>query len=180
MNVIMFRFGFRNVLIKLGGCSLVLLNCIALYCVLYFSNIMSKIVRLVFGEATLSFGLFLSSQVASLPASQVEEGVITSVYRQELDSAAEDDEEGTVYFILEESSGYMEPSLHLLAVAHTVISFCCIIGYYRLKVQYSGLSTHLQIDNERLRFSPSYRHGVYFKTTVELTIQHIANKDVLN
>lgn len=103
---------------------------------------MSKIVCLVFGEATLSFGLFLFSQVASLPASQVEEGVITSVYRQELDSAAEDDEEGTVYFILEESSGYMEPSLHFLAVAHTIISFCCIIGYYCLKVQYSSLSTH--------------------------------------
>uniref|UniRef100_A0A3Q3W2P9 Uncharacterized protein n=1 Tax=Mola mola TaxID=94237 RepID=A0A3Q3W2P9_MOLML len=41
---------------------------------------------------------------------------------------------GIVYFVLEESSGYMEPSLHFLAVAHTIISFCCIIGYYRLKV----------------------------------------------
>uniref|UniRef100_A0A8C4H809 Ryanodine receptor 2b (cardiac) n=1 Tax=Dicentrarchus labrax TaxID=13489 RepID=A0A8C4H809_DICLA len=40
----------------------------------------------------------------------------------------------TVYFVLEESSGYMKPSLHFLAVAHTVISFCCIIGYYCLKV----------------------------------------------
>ncbi|XP_077586244.1 ryanodine receptor 2 [Stigmatopora nigra] len=39
-----------------------------------------------------------------------------------------------VDFILEESSGYMEPSLHLLAVAHTLISSCCILGYYRLKV----------------------------------------------
>uniref|UniRef100_A0A3Q3G0A9 Ryanodine receptor 2b (cardiac) n=1 Tax=Labrus bergylta TaxID=56723 RepID=A0A3Q3G0A9_9LABR len=39
-----------------------------------------------------------------------------------------------VYFVLEESSGYMEPSLHFLAVAHTVISFCCMIGYYCLKV----------------------------------------------
>uniref|UniRef100_A0A671YWR5 Ryanodine receptor 2 n=1 Tax=Sparus aurata TaxID=8175 RepID=A0A671YWR5_SPAAU len=41
---------------------------------------------------------------------------------------------GIVYFVLEESSGYMEPALCFLAVAHTIISFCCIIGYYCLKV----------------------------------------------
>ncbi|KAJ3610589.1 hypothetical protein NHX12_022681 [Muraenolepis orangiensis] len=33
-----------------------------------------------------------------------------------------------------ESSGYMAPSLRLLAVAHTLFSFFCIIGYYCLKV----------------------------------------------
>ncbi|KAG7254232.1 hypothetical protein CRUP_016983, partial [Coryphaenoides rupestris] len=42
------------------------------------------------------------------------------------------DPEGSV-FILEESSGYMEPSLCLLAITHTLVSFCCIIGYYCLK-----------------------------------------------
>ena len=67
-----------------------------------------------------------------MPTSQEEEGVLTSVYSE--DSATEDDKEGKVYFVLEESSGYMEPSLHFLAVAHTLISFCCIIGYYCLKV----------------------------------------------
>ncbi|XP_067101321.1 LOW QUALITY PROTEIN: ryanodine receptor 2 [Osmerus mordax] len=40
----------------------------------------------------------------------------------------------TVHFVLEESSGYMEPTLRILAVLHTVISFFCIIGYYCLKV----------------------------------------------
>ena len=40
----------------------------------------------------------------------------------------------SVHFVLQESSGYMKPSLHFLAVAHTLISFCCIIGYYCLKV----------------------------------------------
>lgn len=60
--------------------------------------------------------------------------MIKSVYGEELDSAAEDDNENRVYFVLEENSGYMEPSLHFLAVAHTVISFFCIIGYYCLKV----------------------------------------------
>ncbi|CAM4712692.1 unnamed protein product [Leuciscus chuanchicus] len=39
-----------------------------------------------------------------------------------------------VHFVLEESSGYMEPTLRILAVLHTVISFFCIIGYYCLKV----------------------------------------------
>ncbi|XP_073337843.1 ryanodine receptor 2 [Pagrus major] len=78
--------------------------------------------------------ILLFYKVASSAASQEEEGVISSVHREELDSAAEDDDEGTVYFVLEESSGYMEPALHFLAVAHTIISFCCIIGYYCLKV----------------------------------------------
>ncbi|XP_070696712.1 ryanodine receptor 2 [Pempheris klunzingeri] len=78
--------------------------------------------------------ILLFYKVASLPASQEEEGVITSVYSEELGSAAEDDNEGRVYFVLEESSGYMEPALRFLAVAHTLISFCCIIGYYCLKL----------------------------------------------
>uniref|UniRef100_A0A7N6A8U4 Ryanodine receptor 2 n=1 Tax=Anabas testudineus TaxID=64144 RepID=A0A7N6A8U4_ANATE len=39
-----------------------------------------------------------------------------------------------VRFILEESSGYMEPMLRILAILHTVIAFFCIIGYYCLKV----------------------------------------------
>ncbi|XP_028331499.1 ryanodine receptor 2 isoform X4 [Gouania willdenowi] len=39
-----------------------------------------------------------------------------------------------VHFVLEESSGYMEPMLRILAILHTVISFFCIIGYYCLKV----------------------------------------------
>uniref|UniRef100_A0A667ZYR6 Ryanodine receptor 2b (cardiac) n=1 Tax=Myripristis murdjan TaxID=586833 RepID=A0A667ZYR6_9TELE len=53
---------------------------------------------------------------------------------EEQDSAAGGDSESSVCFVLEESSGYMEPSLHFLALVHTLISFCCIIGYYCLKV----------------------------------------------
>lgn len=41
-----------------------------------------------------------------------------------------------VRFVLEESSGYMEPMLRILAILHTVISFFCIIGYYCLKAGY--------------------------------------------
>lgn len=69
--------------------------------------------------------------MASLPASQAEQED-----GKEALSAAEDEAEATVYFVLEESSGYMELALHFLAVAHTIISFCCIIGYYCLKVHW--------------------------------------------
>ena len=39
-----------------------------------------------------------------------------------------------IYFYLEESTGYMQPTLAFLAALHTVISFICIIGYNCLKV----------------------------------------------
>ncbi|XP_059214929.1 ryanodine receptor 2 [Centropristis striata] len=78
--------------------------------------------------------ILLFYKVSSLPA-QVEERVVTTVSSEEQDSAAAgDDSEGRDFFVLEESSGYMEPSLRFLAVAHTIISFCCIIGYYCLKL----------------------------------------------
>ncbi|XP_061072692.1 ryanodine receptor 1b isoform X3 [Conger conger] len=46
----------------------------------------------------------------------------------------EEEDEGLVYFFLEESTGYMQPALLFLAFVHTVISFLCIIGYNCLKV----------------------------------------------
>ncbi|MBN3326277.1 RYR3 protein, partial [Atractosteus spatula] len=46
----------------------------------------------------------------------------------------EDDEGGVVYFVLQESTGYMAPTLRFLAIIHTIISFLCVIGYYCLKV----------------------------------------------
>uniref|UniRef100_A0AAR2M0X8 Ryanodine receptor 1 n=1 Tax=Pygocentrus nattereri TaxID=42514 RepID=A0AAR2M0X8_PYGNA len=46
----------------------------------------------------------------------------------------EDDEEGPVYYFLEESTGYMEPALAFFGILHTIISFLCIIGYNCLKV----------------------------------------------
>ncbi|XP_068183975.1 ryanodine receptor 2 isoform X2 [Antennarius striatus] len=76
--------------------------------------------------------ILLFYKVASLPASQEEKKAVTSVC--DLDSTVGDDEKANIYFVLEESSGYMEPSLRFLAVAHTIMSICCIIGYYCLKV----------------------------------------------
>lgn len=46
----------------------------------------------------------------------------------------EDEEDVLLYFYLEESTGYMQPTLAFLAILHTVISFICIIGYNCLKV----------------------------------------------
>lgn len=46
----------------------------------------------------------------------------------------EDEEEVLLYYYLEESTGYMQPTLAFLAILHTVISFICIIGYNCLKV----------------------------------------------
>ncbi|XP_068195431.1 ryanodine receptor 3-like [Antennarius striatus] len=49
--------------------------------------------------------------------------------------SGEEDEEGALeYFILQESTGYMAPTLRCLAILHTIISFLCVVGYYYLKV----------------------------------------------
>ncbi|XP_030074236.1 ryanodine receptor 1 isoform X4 [Microcaecilia unicolor] len=52
-----------------------------------------------------------------------------------IESGEEDeDEESMVYYFLEESTGYMQPTMQFLSIIHTLISFLCIIGYNCLKV----------------------------------------------
>uniref|UniRef100_A0A8C2FBL3 Ryanodine receptor 3 n=1 Tax=Cyprinus carpio TaxID=7962 RepID=A0A8C2FBL3_CYPCA len=46
----------------------------------------------------------------------------------------DEDDEGMEYFILQESTGYMAPTLTFLALLHTVVSLLCVVGYYCLKV----------------------------------------------
>ncbi|XP_073497742.1 ryanodine receptor 1 isoform X6 [Phyllobates terribilis] len=46
----------------------------------------------------------------------------------------EDEEDSVVYFFLEESTGYMQPTLYLFSVVHSLIAFLCIIGYNCLKI----------------------------------------------
>ncbi|XP_074541838.1 ryanodine receptor 3 isoform X5 [Halichoeres trimaculatus] len=50
----------------------------------------------------------------------------------------EEDDEDTLFdmdeFVLQESTGYMLPTLRFLAIFHTVISMLCLVGYYYLKV----------------------------------------------
>ncbi|XP_033991407.1 ryanodine receptor 3 isoform X2 [Trematomus bernacchii] len=54
------------------------------------------------------------------------------------DGDEDNDEENTFFdmdeFVLQESSGYMLPTLRFLAVFHTVISLVCLFGYCFLKV----------------------------------------------
>uniref|UniRef100_A0A8C3L8U0 Ryanodine receptor 2 n=1 Tax=Chrysolophus pictus TaxID=9089 RepID=A0A8C3L8U0_CHRPC len=61
--------------------------------------------------------------------------VLSTGENMKLDSLESDSQRIiAVHYVLEESSGYMEPTLRILAILHTVISFFCIIGYYCLKV----------------------------------------------
>ncbi|MXQ88660.1 hypothetical protein E5288_WYG003832 [Bos mutus] len=46
----------------------------------------------------------------------------------------EEEEEAVVFFVLQESTGYMAPTLRALAIIHTIISLVCVVGYYCLKV----------------------------------------------
>lgn len=46
----------------------------------------------------------------------------------------EEEEEAVVFFVLQESTGYMAPTLRALAIVHTIISLVCVVGYYCLKV----------------------------------------------
>jgi len=62
--------------------------------------------------------------------------VVSTGENMKLDSLESDSQRViAVHYVLEESSGYMEPTLRILAILHTVISFFCIIGYYCLKVR---------------------------------------------
>lgn len=86
-------------------------------------------------------------QVSTSSAVKEEKRVVYSA--SSLDSGLRWDTQGdsssdrpvTVHFVLEESSGYMEPTLRILAILHTIISFFCIIGYYCLKVEISKCCT---------------------------------------
>ncbi|XP_076024958.1 ryanodine receptor 1-like isoform X1 [Genypterus blacodes] len=51
-----------------------------------------------------------------------------------MEEGDEDEEDVPIYFYLEESTGYMQPTLSFISILHTVISFICIIGYNCLKI----------------------------------------------
>ncbi|XP_031437386.1 ryanodine receptor 3 isoform X2 [Clupea harengus] len=50
------------------------------------------------------------------------------------DDEEDDDDGGMEYYVLQENTGYMAPSLTFLAIIHTVLSLLCVLGYYCLKV----------------------------------------------
>lgn len=82
---------------------------------------------------------------------------MTGEESEEVDSwtgrSEEEDEGGIEYFILQESTGYMAPTLRFLAVLHTIISFLCVVGYYYLKV---NANSHIYTDYRNPKLSTSF------------------------
>ncbi|XP_053908876.1 ryanodine receptor 1 isoform X1 [Cuculus canorus] len=70
-------------------------------------------------------------------------------------SGQEEPEEPEVFYCLEESSGYMEPALRGLALAHTLVAFLCIIGYNCLKIPLVIFKREKEVAR-RLEFSGLY------------------------
>lgn len=86
----------------------------------------------------------------------------------------EDEEDVPIYFYLEESTGYMQPTLSFLAILHTVISFICIIGYNCLKVRQQG-GTSVSHGSRHQKSSQSEgcdynRSSVYYRLNKNSTI----------
>uniref|UniRef100_A0A8V0YA01 Ryanodine receptor 1 n=1 Tax=Gallus gallus TaxID=9031 RepID=A0A8V0YA01_CHICK len=65
------------------------------------------------------------------------------------------EEPSVVYYCLEESTGYMQPALRALAVAHTIVAFLCIIGYNCLKIPLVIFKREKEVAR-RLEFSGLY------------------------
>uniref|UniRef100_A0A8C6KAB8 Uncharacterized protein n=1 Tax=Melopsittacus undulatus TaxID=13146 RepID=A0A8C6KAB8_MELUD len=89
----------------------------------------------LFVAFAINFILLFYKVSTSAETEEKEVPVVSTGESFKLNSLESDDERViAVHYVLEESSGYMEPTLRILAILHTVISFFCIIGYYCLKV----------------------------------------------
>uniref|UniRef100_A0A8C2U1P0 Ryanodine receptor 2 n=1 Tax=Coturnix japonica TaxID=93934 RepID=A0A8C2U1P0_COTJA len=89
----------------------------------------------LFVAFAINFILLFYKVSTSAVTEEKEIPVVSTGESMKLDSLASDSQRViAVHYVLEESSGYMEPTLRILAILHTVISFFCIIGYYCLKV----------------------------------------------
>ncbi|MEQ2262380.1 hypothetical protein XENORESO_009240, partial [Xenotaenia resolanae] len=83
---------------------------------------------------------FMASFLAGLEIYQTKM-LVTGDYSEDEDPwncrgrVGEEEDEGALeHFVLQESTGYMAPTLCCLAILHTIISFLCVVGYYYLKV----------------------------------------------
>lgn len=47
----------------------------------------------------------------------------------------DDDEDVEEWVVIEEKVFYLEPVIRILALTHSIISFCMLIAYYNLKVR---------------------------------------------
>ncbi|KAF4800675.1 ryanodine receptor 2 [Turdus rufiventris] len=101
-----------------------------------FNNLACSVVKLLSKEYSCNIKYF--KQVSTSAVTEEKElPVVSDGENTKLNILESDDDDErviAVHYVLEESSGYMEPTLRILAILHTVISFFCIIGYYCLKV----------------------------------------------
>ncbi|NWU60664.1 RYR2 protein, partial [Pterocles burchelli] len=89
----------------------------------------------LFVAFAINFILLFYKVSTSAVTEEKEIPVVSADESNKLDSLESDNQRVVaVHYVLEESSGYMEPTLRILAILHTIISFFCIIGYYCLKV----------------------------------------------
>ncbi|XP_068011248.1 ryanodine receptor 2 isoform X2 [Melanerpes formicivorus] len=89
----------------------------------------------LFVAFAINFILLFYKVSTSAVTEEKEVPVLSAGEDAKVNSLESDDERViAVHYVLQESSGYMEPTLRILAILHTVISFFCIIGYYCLKV----------------------------------------------
>ena len=55
----------------------------------------------------------------------------------------DDDEDLEEWVVIEEKVFYLEPVIRILALIHSIISFCMLIAYYNLKVIYNSLYSEM-------------------------------------
>lgn len=101
------------------------------------NNLACSVVKLLSKEYSCNIKYFKQVSTSAVTEEKelpvVSDGASTKL--NILESDDDDERVIAVHYVLEESSGYMEPTLRILAILHTVISFFCIIGYYCLKVR---------------------------------------------
>lgn len=51
----------------------------------------------------------------------------------------DDDEDVEEWVVIEEKVFYLEPVIRILALTHSIISFCMLIAYYNLKVRFLNI-----------------------------------------
>uniref|UniRef100_A0A8C0C321 Ryanodine receptor 2 n=1 Tax=Buteo japonicus TaxID=224669 RepID=A0A8C0C321_9AVES len=112
-----------------NDCGIIIRQSVFMFC-FYFQNYFA---RNFYNMRMLA--LFVAFAINFILLFYKEVPVVSAAESMKLNSLESDNQRViAVHYVLEESSGYMEPTLRILAILHTVISFFCIIGYYCLKV----------------------------------------------
>uniref|UniRef100_A0A663EVY9 Ryanodine receptor 2 n=1 Tax=Aquila chrysaetos chrysaetos TaxID=223781 RepID=A0A663EVY9_AQUCH len=122
-----------------NDCGIIIRRSVFKFC-FYFQNYFARNfynmrMLALFVAFAINFILLFYKVSTSAVTEEKEVPVVSAAESTKLNSLESDNQRIiAVHYVLEESSGYMEPTLRILAILHTVISFFCIIGYYCLKV----------------------------------------------